>query len=212
MSKIQTKDVIKYSAYITANEGYVKRSSNPNVACTADKVIDAIEYNSISDDELEEVKDRIAKWFDYINDQNQSGEYFDNLREEVVKPSIDEIKVGLIASSFASFDKYLQFKANNELDKQSEFLGEEGDKITFNIINSRLVKTGVSKYNNSNGKWYLYRITAECKNGLRGIVTWFADRDCSEEFSKCNIASATVSKLSTFNEVKQTNVSKLRFL
>ena len=208
MSKISTADVIKYSAYITEQEGYVKRSDDPNVTCTADKVLDAIEFASITEEDLAESKDRVAQWFEYINDEKQSGEYFDNLRAEVVKPSIDEIKIGLIASSFASFDKYKLFKAKNDLDKKSEFLGEEGDKITFTIAEHKLIKSGASKFNNSNGKWYLYRIRDDHGN----IIVYFADHDLEHEFSQSDKAMATISKLNTFNEVKQTNVSKLRFL
>lgn len=208
MSKIQTIDVIKYSAVITENEGYVKRSENPNVTCTADKVLDAIEDNSISEEELSDTKDRVTQWLEYVNDaEHQTGEYFDNLRAEVCKPMIDEIKIGLIASSFASFDKYRLFKARNEINKNSNFLGEEGDKITFNIIDHRLIKTGNSKYGNG-GRWYLYHIFDEFHN----MIVYFADHDCEDEFKNSEKATATISKLSTFNEVKQTNVSKLRFL
>lgn len=209
MSKISTKDVINISAYITEQDGYVKRSDNPNTVCTADKVLDAIETGSVSDDELNDVKDRVAKWLEYVSDSNhQSGEYFDNLREEICKPMIDEIKIGLIASSFASFDRYLSFKAKNDLDKRSEFLGEEGDKITFNIANHKLVKTGTSKFGNNPGKWFLYRIEDDMGN----LIIYFADHDCEFEFNHSNKATATISKLNTYNEVKQTNVSRLKFL
>jgi len=208
MSKISTTDVIKYSAVITENEGYIKRSDNPNVKCTADKVLDAIEDNSISDEELSDAKNRVAGWFEYINDaEHQTGEYFDNLRAEVCKPMIDEMKIGLIASSFSSFDKYRLFRAKNELNKNSSFLGEEGDKITFDIADHRLIKTGNSKYGNG-GRWYLYHIHDHQNN----LIVYFADHDCEDEFKNFEKATATISKLTTYNEVKQTNVSKLRFL
>ena len=208
MSKVSTADVIKYSAYITEQEGYVKRSDNPNVTCTADKVLDAMEYGSISDEELDETKDRVTEWFAYINDEKQTGEYFDNLRAEVVKPTIDEIKIGLIASSFASYDRFKKFKQGSEADKNSEFLGEEGDKIIFNIAEHKLVKTGTSKFSNNSSKWYLYKI----KDDKGNTVIFFADHDCEFEFTHSDKATATISKLNTFNEVKQTNVSKLKFL
>ena len=209
MSKIPTNDVIKYSAYITENEGYIKRSDNPNVVCTSDKVLDAIESDSISEDELNDVKDRVAKWLEYISDtEHQTGEYFDNLRAEICKPMIEEIKIGLVASSFASFDRYRVFKIKNDADKKSEFLGEEGDKITFTIAEYKLVKSGNSKYGDGGSKWFLYRI----KDDLGNIIVFFADHDCEFEFSHSDKATATITKLNTFNEVKQTNVSKLRFL
>ncbi len=209
MSKILTTDVIRTSAYITEQEGYIKRSDNPNVICTADKVLDAIETASISDADLEDTKERVTNWLKYINDsEHQTGEYFDNLRSEVCKPMIDEIKVGLIASSFASYDRFKSFKARNDLDKKSEFLGEEGDKVTFTISEHKLVKTGASKFGNSAGKWFLYQI----KDQLGNIIIYFADHDCEFEFNHSDKATATISKLNTYNEVKQTNVSRLKFL
>lgn len=209
MSKISTIDVIKYSAIITESEGYVKRSDNPNVKCTADKVLDAIEDNAFNSEDLSDTKERISKWLEYVNDiEHQTGEYFDNLRTEICKPTIDEIKIGLIASSFASFDKYRLFKVKSEMDKQSEFLGEEGDKITFTISEHSLIKSGASKYNDKGGRWFLYKI----KDDIGNVITYFADHDCESDFESSNKATATISKLTTFNEVKQTNVSKLRFL
>ena len=208
MSKFSTIDVIKCSAYLTEQEGYIKRSDNPKITCTADKVLDAIEFSSIDEADLDDTKDRVAKWLEYVNDtEHQTGEYFDNLRAEICKPMIDEMKIGLIASSFASFDRYKLFKEKNDLDKNSEFLGEEGDSITFTISNHRLIKSGTSKFGN-NGKWYLYHIRDESNN----LIIYFADHDCEFEFSHSNKATATISKLTTYNEVKQTNVSKLKFL
>lgn len=206
MSKVFTKDVIRYSAYITEQEGYVKRSDDKSVTCTADKVLDAIESDSIDHDLLDDTKDRVEKWLEYVNDESQNTEYFISLRSEICKPMIDEMKIGLIASSFASFDRHKNFKARADIDRQSEFLGEEGDKVTFNISEYRLVKTGTSKF--GNGKWYLYSI----KDDNHNIITYFADHDCEFEFTHSKQATATVSKLNTYNEVKQTNVSKLKFL
>lgn len=206
MSKVLTKDVIRVSAYITDQEGYIKRSDDQNIECTADKVLNTIEDCSISEDDLNDTKDRVENWLLYINDiDHQTGEYFDNLRSEVAKPMVDEIKVGLIASSFASFDRYKIYQAKNNLDRQSIFLGEEGDHIEFNISDYKLVKSGNSKYN---GKWYLYKI----KDDMKNVIIFFADHNCDAEFAKHTRAAATISKLTTFNEVKQTNVSKLKFI
>jgi hypothetical protein len=209
MSKILTTDVIRASAYITEQEGYIKRSDNANVMCTADKVLDAIETASIDDTDLEDTKGRVAGWLEYINDsEHQTGEYFDNLRSEICKPTIDEIKVGLIASSFSSYDRHRSFKAKNDIDKRSDFLGEEGDKVTFTISEYKLIKTGASKFGNNAGKWYLYKI----KDDHQNVIIYFADHDCEFEFNHSDKATATISKLNTYNEVKQTNVSRLKFL
>ena len=209
MSRVSTRDVIRISAYLTDQEGYIKRDENKNIKCTADKVLDAIEDCSLSDNELDSVKDRVEKWMLYISDSDhQTGEYFDNLRTEISKPMLDEIKIGLVASSFVSFDRFRIYQLKNEADKKSSFLGEEGDKIEFTISDYKLIKSGSSKFSNSNNKWYLYKIY----NDRHDVIIWFADHNCDSEFANSTRATAVITKLTTYNEVKQTNVSKLRFM
>ena len=205
MSKLSTRDVIKLSAIETKLNGYVKRSEDEN-DCTANRIIDAIETNEYSDEDLESVKDRISEWFAYVNDTNNSGEYFENLRSEITKPMIDEVKIGLIASSFSLFDKNKQFGKSKERDKQSEYLVEEGDEISFEISDYKLIKTGTSKFGNNTNKWYLYKIYSGSN-----VIIWFSNYKCDTEFSHSNKATATVSKLSEYNGCKQTNVSRLKF-
>lgn len=205
MSKLSTRDVILTSAYITEQYGYIKRSDSVP-ECTVDKILDALEMQSLSVDDLNSVKDRVKLWFEYVNDVKQQGEYFDNLRAEITKPTIDEIKIGLIASSFSMYDKYKLYKLKLDSEKNSEYLGEEGDIITFNIANYTLVKSGDSKFGNK--KWYLYKIKDDNSN----VIIWFADYDCSTEFKHFKSATATISKLSAYNDIKQTTVTKLKFL
>lgn len=206
MSKLITADIIKVCAYITKYNGYVKRTESKQ-NCTVEKVLDALETNSISDDELEEVKDRVSEWFNYIGDESkQTGDYFNDVRSVVTNPSVNDSKIGLIASSFASFDRYRLFKAKSAVEQNSEYLGEEGDSIDFNIAEYKLIKSGTSKYKNGSS-WYMYKIKDEHGN----IIMWFADHDCTQEFLNHKQASAVITKLNTFNEVKQTNVSRLKF-
>lgn len=208
MSKFSVADIINACAFVTERDGYVKRTEDQTEQCTADSVLDLLVTKSLTTEDIENVKERVSEWFEYINNVKlQKGEYFDNLRKEVSKPLIEESKVGFIASSFASFDRNKSFKMRDNQDKESVFLGEEGDNIVFNISEWRLMKSGFSKFKNA-GKWYLYKIKDEYKN----IIIYFADHACEAELSQATKASATVSKLSTFNDVKQTNVSKVKFL
>lgn len=207
MAKFPTAEVIKHSAYITGKYGYVKRSDDPNVECTADIVLDSMLDHSIDESELEKMNSRIIAWSNYIKNSKQDNEYITNVKAELGKPTIDEMKIGLIASSFASFDKYNQYKSDVESDKRSTYLGEEGGQIKFTISEHRLIKTGISKYN-KDSKWYLYKI----KDNNDNIIMYFADHNCEDDFENSSEAIATISKLTTFNDIKQTNVSKLRFL
>lgn len=206
MAKFPTDKVVKCSAYETAMNGYTKRSDDPKVECTADIVLDIILDHSVDEAELEKMNDRITAWSEYIKDPNQDSEYIRNVRAEVVKPMIDDSKIGLIASSFSAFDKHVKFKVAKERDKLSEFLGEEGDSIEFSIAEHKLVKSGASKYKKG-AKWFLYQI----KDNHGNIISYFSDHNCDKEFNEYSRASAIISKLTTYNEVKQTNVSKLRF-
>ena len=206
MAKLQTIEVIKYAAFETLHSGYTKRSENQKVACTADKIMDMIIGAEISEDELNDINDRIRAWHKYIDDPKQDGEYFESVRSAIANPTVDEIKIGLIASSFSSFDKHTAFEKLNEKEKESEFLGQEGDTITFDITDHKLVKSGSSKFGNG-GKWFLYKIYNGCN-----VIIYFADHKCEFEFEHSTKATAVISKLTTYNDVKQTNVSKLKFM
>lgn len=206
--KLNTIDVIKHCAYETQFNGYVKRSDKEDVYCTADKVFDAITKAEVSEDELASAKERVEKWLEYIN--NSSGEYFDSVKAEITKPKIDEIKIGLIASSFSAFDKYQLYSKLADGERMSEYLGEEGDAVTFTIKDYKLVKSGNSKFKNGNSsKWFLYKIHDEANNN---VIMWFSDHDSEFEFKHSKKATAVISKLSVYNEIKQTSVTKLRFL
>ncbi len=84
--KLNTVSVIKYSAYETLHNGYVKRSDNES-NCTADKVFNAISEDAISESELLSVKDRVTNWMQFINDS--TGEYFDNISDFVFEVALD---------------------------------------------------------------------------------------------------------------------------
>ena len=47
---------------------------------------------------------------------------------------------------------------------------------------------------------------------FRKVIEKIADHNCDDEFRNHSKATATISKLTTYNEVKQTNVSKLIFI
>lgn len=201
MSKVSTNDVIKYSAYFTYHSGYIKRSDDSD-NCTANKVLDAIEFDNIREEDISDMSDRVKEWLAYINDSNNSGEYFDSIRSEVAKPMIEEIKIGLIASSFASMDKHKL--SGKSKDKQSEYIGEEGDTVTFEITDYKFIKSGKSKFGNSS--WYLYRIYSN-----KNVIIYFSNCLLESELKSHKLATATISKLSDFQGCKQTNVSNLKF-
>lgn len=206
MAKFPTMNIIKHAAYETYNNGYTKRSDDSTVECTADLILDALLDHSVNDIDLEKMNDRIRAWSEYIKSQDDSNEYFSNVKSEMVKPMIDESKVGLIASSFYSFDKHNKFKLANEKDKLSEFLGEEGDSVRITVEEYKLVKTGISKFGKGN-KWYLYKL----KDSSGNIITLFSNENLDSEFRKFKNVSATISKLSEYNGIKQTQVTKVTF-
>ena len=206
MSKFPTSKVIKYSAYETHLNGYVKRSEGGDTECTADVVLESILNNSFDDSDLEKMNDRIREWSEYITNSSKDNDYFNNVRSEISKPMIDESKIGLIASSFSSFDKHVLSKINNEKDKLSEYIGEEGDHVAIEINDYKLVKSGVSKFGNS-GKWYLYSIRDTNNN----ILTLFSNEKLDTEFKKFKHIDAVIAKLSEFNGIKQTQITKVSF-
>lgn len=202
--KLNTQDVISHSAYETSLNGYVKRADDED-NCTANVVFNSVSMRTISQDDLDTVKDRVTKWLEYIS--SQSGDYFDDIKASISQPKVDEAKIGLIASSFASFDRYQSYKVLNEIEKQSKYLGEEGDRVSFEIKDVKLLKTGTSKFKGANSKWYLYKIHDTNGNS----ISLFANENLDKEFKKFTHVECTVQKLSEFNGIKQTQVSDIRF-
>lgn len=207
MAKISTKDVINYSAYETLHHSYVKRSEDEE-NCTANRILESIENGELSEDDILSIKERVSKWFEYVNNPSNKGEYFESIVAALGKPYLDELKVGLIASSFSAFDKSVKFEESISQDKKSEYLGEEGDTITFTIKDYKLVKTGSSKFGGNSGKWYLYKVHDDKDN----VIIFFSNHDCEFELSHSEKAIATITKLSEFRDVKQTNVGKVKFV
>lgn len=203
--KLNTQDVISHSAYETSINGYVKRSDDED-NCTANKVFDSVSLRTISQDDLESVRDRVTKWLDYIS--SQSGDYFEDIKSSIAQPKVDEAKIGLIASSFASFDRYQSYKVLNEIEKQSEYLGEEGDFVSFEIKDFKMIKSGTSKFKGSDSKWYLYKLHDTSGNS----ISLFSNENLDKEFKKHVRVECTIQKLSEFNGIKQTQVSGVRFI
>lgn len=206
MTKLNTIDVIKHSAYEVKHNGYVKRSDAKD-DCTSDKIFDMITHAEIDESELDAMNEYITEWMNYI--QEQQGEYFDDLRNEVAKPFTDEKRISLIASSFASYERYLKFGKQMKQECNSEYLGEEGESIEFTVSDHKLLKKGTSKFKNGNSSnWFLYKIIDDAGN----VIMAFMDHNCEFEFNHCNKIKATISKLSEFNNVKQTSVTRVKFL
>lgn len=203
--KLNTQEVISHSAYETSMNGYVKRADDED-NCTANKVFDSVSMRTLSQEDLDSVKDRVTKWFEYIS--SQSGDYFEDIKSSIAQPKVDEAKIGLIASSFASFDRYQSYKVLNEIEKQSEYLGEEGDSVSFDVKDFKMIKSGTSKFKGSNSKWYLYKLHDTAGNS----ISMFANENLDKEFKKHTHVECTIQKLSEFNGIKQTQVSGVRFV
>lgn len=203
--KLNTQEVISHSAHETSMNGYVKRADDED-NCTANKVFDSVSMRTLSQEDLDSVKDRVTKWLEYIS--SQSGDYFEDIKSSIAQPKVDEAKIGLIASSFASFDRYQSYKVLNEIEKQSEYLGEEGDSVSFDVKDFKMIKSGTSKFKGSNSKWYLYKLRDTAGNS----ISMFANENLDKEFKKHTHIECTIQKLSEFNGIKQTQVSGVRFV
>lgn len=198
--------IFKHCAYETSQNGYVKRSDDGS-PCTADNVVKNIEGNLVSDVELQSVADRVLGWSAYINSREQSGQYFDDVRKEVDKKVIDESKVGLIASSFSSYDKHLYYMNIRDKEKQSQYLGKVDDVIAFEMQSFKLIKTGESKRKDIKYKWYMYKLYDTKGN----IAIYFSNKNEDYELASHKHIECTVKQLTELNGVKQTQVTKLKF-
>ena len=206
MSIYPAELVFQYCAYETFQNGYVKRSDD-GVPCTADNVIKNIEGALLSDAELQGVADRVANWSAYIHSREQVGQYFDDVRKEVDKKVIDDSKIGLISSSFSSYDKHLYYKNIRDKESQSQYLGKIDDIISIEVQSFKLIKTGESKRKDIKYKWYMYKLYDTSGN----IAIYFSNKNEDYELASHKHIEGTVKQLTELNGVKQTQITKLKF-
>jgi len=172
--------------------------------------MDRVNFNINSKDTKELVK-KATEWILIQNDDNN---FIHNLKVIVKQDYITYKHLGILASLFAVYKRSIdneEFtkKKENEINKQrnnSNYVGNIGDKITFDVANFKYV-TG---WQNSFGGYVtMYRII----DTLGNIYIWKTSSNVEykteTDFKKC---IGTVKAHTEFNQIKQTELIRCKLI
>ncbi len=214
------KTLLLYAAETVRHFGYVK--NDPESYSTCDRAMDFFgcdhnwKYLSRSkeavrkayeecgfDHESPEAKDMVEKALAWLDEQNGDGNYMHNLKVACSLEHDSGKNFGIMASLFPAWNRDLERreKARREQEalKDSEWAGEVGERVSFNIAAMMLITSWETIY----GTTYVYRFTGEDGN----VYTWKTGKDIPETAKK---VTGTVKEHREYRGVKQTELTRCR--
>lgn len=163
------------------------------------KEIASVSFNAKSD-YAKELTEKVIAW---IEEQEESNNYFHNLKTVCSLQYITFENFGLLASVFPAYDRELIREKQREEEqakaKKSEYVGNVGDRITVQIADFSIVTSWETQY----GMTYIYKIVDIDGN----IYTWKTSGGIAEE-TKAIVA--TVKAHNEYRGTKQTELTRCR--
>lgn len=163
------------------------------------KEMEAVSFNPNSDYTKELVKNVLA----WIEEQEESNNYFHNLKTVCSLQYITFENFGLLASVFPAYDRKLvrdkQIEEEEAKAKKSEYVGNVGDRITIQIEEFGIVTSWETEY----GLTKIFKIVDVDGN----IYTWKTSGGIADG-TKTIIA--TVKAHNEYRETKQTEITRCR--
>lgn len=218
---IETIEAMQYIAETVKHFGYVNADGNrptkqramnyyeashgmlggifAKVAEEYKKEMETVSFNPNSDYTKELVRNVLA----WIEEQEESNNYFHNLKTVCSLEYITFENFGLLASVFPVYDRNLERekqKAEEQVQEQkSEFVGNVGDRITVQIADFGIVTSWETEY----GMTYIYKIVETDGN----IYTWKTSGGIAEETTEI---VGTVKAHNEYRGTKQTELTRCR--
>jgi len=153
------------------------------------------------DYENEESKTVASNVFSWINDIEDDGNYFHNLKVVCASNFVDFYSLGLLASSFPAFDRNLEREQEKEKEAESEYVGKIGERISFEIANAKIVTSFYTEY----GTMFINKIID--KNG--NVFVWKTGRGIDEDYIGA-VIKGTIKEYNEYNSVKQTVLARCK--
>lgn len=161
--------------------------------------IEAVSFDAKSD-YAKELTEKVLVW---IEEQEESNNYFHNLKTVCSLEYITFENFGLLASVFPAYDRNLERerqKAEEQAQEQkSEFVGNVGDRITVQIADFGIITSWSTEY----GMTYIYKIVDTDGN----IYTWKTSGGIAEETTEI---VGTVKAHNEYRGTKQTELTRCR--
>lgn len=156
----------------------------------------------------EKAKEIAQSAYDYVSGLEGDNNYIHNLRTVIANDHVSYSNLGLLASVIPYYNRYVERceeenrrkKAMQEEAKNSEWLGEVGDRLKgIQIVGSKVIWSGYTDF----GLHYLYKMLDQDSN----VLIWSTGKELPEEDFTL---TGTVKELKEYNGVKETVVTRCK--
>lgn len=187
------------STKITANDYY---NALFGIGLRVKETLQEMKEYDINPEKKSEIADKVIEWCRTLDSEN---EYLNNLHVVLMEDYFDYKYMGLVASAYTAYLRQGEYekkiKAEQEKADESEWVGEEGERIEVEVDSWRHVTSSVGFYGTS----FLYQfITADGQ-----AVNWWTSKYIDED-KEIKTLRGTVKKLDTYKGRKITVVTRCR--
>ena len=189
-----------YNAYHNVG-GYWMKEANAEIR----KEMEKIGFNHLNAD----VESKVNSALGWIKDQDENNNYMHNLKVACMNEYIPETGFALVASLLPTYDKNLEYEAIRKekeeaakREKKSEYVGNIGDRISFNIVSGRCL----TSYNTQYGITYIYKFVDDNNN----VYIWKTSKDIDFDYVVGKNVTGTIKDLSEYREIKQNVITRCK--
>lgn len=164
------------------------------------------------DEDSKEAKKMVKDALEWLDGQDACNDYMHNLKVVTALQSTTHDRFGLLISLFPTWNKQLEREAKRKLEaeagKNSEFVGNVGDRVSFEVESVKCITSWESCFNGyTTTTTYVWKITGKDGN----IYTWKTATYMDEDRPPVAI-KGTVKEHKTYRDVKQTELTRCKFV
>lgn len=223
------KEVLGYAYECTRCFGYIKVNyDDPSVYSTKEMVSDLIGRHSLSgwcgekaeernfrNDPLnEDIQSHVTEAIEWINSQDSSFDYYNNLKVLIEEEYIKYKDFGIVCSLFAAYNRELAKKEaeaarQKEIDEcPSSYQGEVGQRLDIEAVSFKCVGGFETLYG--------YTSIIEIKDEIGNVYIWFSssyinDEAFSDDMKKVTL-KGTVKEHKEYRGIKQTILTRCKIV
>ena len=151
-----------------------------------------------------ETAKQALKW---LYEQDDTSDYIYNLQIICKHEYVDVNNLGYVTSLIQSYLKAVGKEKRRETEqKQSQYVGEIGKRITIDVANAECVTSWNNDYNPYGGEIRLYKLTDNANN----VYMWSTEKALAD--TKSYTLVGTVKNHSEYHGVKQTVITRCRIV
>ena len=164
-------------------------------------------FNAKNEDSVK-LANSVRAW---ILNSERDDNYFHNLKVACENDWVDRKGLGLLTSAFPAYNRELEVEAKRreqeardaEARARSSYMGEIGDKVSFEVADFRTI----ASWSNNYGAYVcVYKFVS--KDGLE--ATWKTSTDIDYDLIIGSVISGTVKEHKEYNGVKQTELTRCK--